>query len=135
MDADRVLEDAGVFMDGSGSGFASLCRAEIEVRHLDELTKFCPYIYLDVSLLFSQLELGGDLGGGVSQEKDLRIVSVKSDGTVIHPVYLSGNESALVVEAGSYRNAGSVIVIPHSHVGERGVVAWAMLVVSNHLSH
>ena len=98
MDADRVLEDAGVFMDGFGSGFASLCRAEIEVSHLHELTKFCPYIYLDVSLLFSQLELGGDLGGGVSQEKDLRTVSVKSDSAMVHPGYLSSDESALVVQ-------------------------------------
>ena len=135
MDADRVLEDAGVFIDGFGSGFAGLCRAEIEVSHLHELTKFCPYIYLDVSLLFSQLELVGDVGCGVSQEKDFRIVSIKSDGAMIHPFYLSGDESALVVEAGSYRNAGSVIVVPHSHVGERGVVAWAMLVVSDHLPH
>ena len=136
MVADRVLEvDAGVFMDRSGSGFASLCRAEFEVRHLDQLTKLCPHIYFDVSLLFFHLELGRDLGGGVSQEKDLRTVSVKSDGAVIHPGYLSGDESALVVEVRSYRYAGSVIIVPHSHVGEGGVVACAMLVVSNHLSH
>ena len=60
MDADRILDDAGIIWGGFGS--ASLFRAEVEVAHLHELAELCPYVYLDVSLLFCQLQMVGYLG-------------------------------------------------------------------------